>query len=43
MVDYVYGATAVPISSLVPVLPNYVQTSSIYVDIQNLGLTIHQF
>ena len=37
--DYVYGATAVPSAgnSLVPVLPNYVQTSSIYVDIQTFG------
>ena len=38
--DYVYGATAVPKSgnSLVPVLPNYVQSSSIYVDIQTFGV-----
>ena len=38
--DYVYGAAAVPRSgnSLVPVLPNYVQSSSIYVDIQTFGV-----
>ena len=37
--DYVYGATGVPSSgnSLVPVLPNYVQSSSIYVDILTYG------